>query len=554
MKGEKWIYPITLFAFLCLRTFAYSYFSGNYTDSDQCVMWQMADDFAHFRFHTPFFYGQLYSSGLEAWLAAPFIWLGIPVYRAVPLVTALMSTLPWIWMSQLARKRSGNIAGSAILCLSLAFPISWLQTTYISRGFMQSVFLTSLATRFIHRSRLWLNVGLILVGWGLMQNANGLLLLPGVFSIWLDELQRFAGIKSISFRQAAINSIRIVWPATLGLILLVITYAALKSLHPEWMIHATVQTNVSWRVFTESIQRYNWFLQHTYPGRPPLMGCGIIALAVLLIATPKSRNQWLGFFGILLLPLALLAVEKTTDGTENIFFGYGRFFLAIPLAWGWLVSSSGFSFRGLNQLGDIIFKRKFSFWGQFKVHSKLIQTIYLIGLFIAVGLYGYRFWDRCSIRELGKTYVPVMIYPINQLRGDAEKMANLCRTQKIGAVVVLDHYVLETASMGFQQLADFPLQSEIQPPDTLPDCFKIHNPIPIIRPKYERRHWPLKEINEQHYVPHKVAVMDVFKDSAWGDRLPFKHSLADVRGPVFIFETGEMTLSDFLDLILKPSE
>jgi hypothetical protein len=48
-----------------------------------------------------------------------------------------------------------------------------------------------------------------------------------------------------------------------------------------------------------------------------------------------------------------------------------------------------------------------------------------------------------------------------------------------------------------------------------------------------------------------VAVMDVFKDSAWGDRLPFKHSLADVRGPVFIFETGEMTLSDFVDLILK---
>ena len=45
--------------------------------------------------------------------------------------------------------------------------------------------------------------------------------------------------------------------------------------------------------------------------------------------------------------------------------------------------------------------------------------------------------------------------------------------------------------------------------------------------------------------------MDVFKDSAWGDRLPFKHSLADVRGPVFIFETGELTLADFLELIAK---
>jgi hypothetical protein len=331
----------------------------------------------------------------------------------------------------------------------------------------------------------------------------------------------------------------------------VITYATLKSQHPEWMIHATVQTNFSWQVFSESIQRYNWFLQHTYGGRPPLLGCGLIALAVLLVATPTSKNQWLGFFGILLLPLALLAVEKTTDGTENIFFGYGRFFLAIPFAWGWLVSSSGFSFQGLKSLWRKISTVNFNA-SQFLIDLKgLFTTAYYICLFAAVGLYGYRFWDKCSIRELGKTYVPVMIYPINQLRGDAEKMANLCRTQKIGAVVVLDHYVLETASMGFQQLADFPLQSEIQPPDTLPDCFKIHETIPIVRPKYERRHWLLKEIKEQHYVPHKVAVMDVFKDSAWGDRLPFKHSLADVRGPVFIFETGELTLSDFITKFLQ---
>jgi hypothetical protein len=215
------------------------------------------------------------------------------------------------------------------------------------------------------------------------------------------------------------------------------------------------------------------------------------------------------------------------------------------------VSSSGFSFGGLNRLWEITFKHPLTFSGKFPILSKLIKPVYFICLFAAVGLYGYRFWDKCSIRELGKTYVPVMIYPINQLRGDAEKMANLCRTQKIGAVVVLDHYVLETASMGFQQLAAFPLQSEIQPSDTLPDCFKIHETIPIVRPKYERRHWLLKEIKEQHYVPHKVAVMDVFKDSAWGDRLPFKHSLADVRGPVFIFETGEMTLSDFITKFLQ---
>ena len=570
MKGDKWIYPITLFAFLCLRAFAFSYFSGNYTDSDQCVMWQMADDFAHFRFYTPFFYGQLYSSGLEAWFAAPLIWLGLPAYRAVPLITALFSTLPWIWMSQWAQKTRGPIWGSAILCLSLAFPISWLQTTYISRGFMQSVFLTSLATRFIHRSKFWLNVGLFLTAWGLMQNANGILLLPGVFPLWINEVQRRSMSQtplgsrtaqtpshpsvSSSMTETLIHVMRLFWPAIAGIVLLFFAYSMAKSMHPEWMIHATVQTHFSWQVFTESIQRYNWFLQHTYSGRPPLLGCGIIAFTALLIATPSSKSQWLSFLGILLLPLVLLAIEKTTDGTENIFFGYGRFFLAIPFAWGWFFSGSGFSLGLFKRLWDVPIKKTFSISPQFLRQSAVVRVVYFIGLFAAVGLYGYRFWDRCSIRELGKTYVPVMIYPINQLRGDAEKMAQLCKSEHIGAVVVLDHYVLETASMGFAHLATFPLQSEIQPSDTLPDCFKIHNPIPIIRPKYERRHWLLKEIKEQKYVPHKVAVMDVFKDSAWGDRLPFKHQLADVRGPVFIFETGKMTLSDFLDLITKSSD
>lgn len=90
MKGGKSYFYTALSAFLILRTFAFSYFSGNYTDSDQCVIWQIAADFAQFDFRTPFYYGQHYSSGLEAWLAAPFIWLGLPVYRAVPLVTALM--------------------------------------------------------------------------------------------------------------------------------------------------------------------------------------------------------------------------------------------------------------------------------------------------------------------------------------------------------------------------------------------------------------------------------------------------------------------------------
>lgn len=553
MKGGKSYFYTALSAFLILRAFAFSYFSGNYTDSDQCVMWEMANDFANFRFHTPFFYGQLYSSGLEAWLAAPFIWLGIPVYRAVPLATTLMSTLPWIWMAQLSIKKHGHHKNAtALLLLSLLFPVSWLQTTYISRGFMQSIFLISLATRYLKNNPFSVSFSLVLVTWGLLQNTNGLLLLPAVMPHWLDQMP--TRLRT-----------RIQWllPGILASVVLVFLYRYLAQVNPDWMIHGTIQLSFSWNDFGANILRFNTLLQHTYPATP-VLGAMLIAVITWTLFQSKSLLQKLAFWGTMVLPLAVFGLSKISDGTENIFFGYGRFFLAIPFAWGFLWANSTLQIptqlkTRFHQLGLRTSDRLIT------LTNKTKYRLYLVFTLLSISGYAYLFWEKTSIREFGKTYIPVMVYPINQLKQDAEAMAQLCRKDTIGAVVVLDHFVLECGSMGFPLMAQFPFKSGTPkqlpngafPFDTLPilsipieigpSIFKIHETIPIVRPKYERRHWLLKEIKEQNYIPKKVAVMDVWKDSTWGTQWPFKRSMADVRGRVFIFETGELPLSQFIE-------
>ena len=55
-------------------------------DSDQAVVGLMAKHASEFRTFPLFFYGQNYMLGVQAWLAAPFFWVGGP--------TAVMLRLP----------------------------------------------------------------------------------------------------------------------------------------------------------------------------------------------------------------------------------------------------------------------------------------------------------------------------------------------------------------------------------------------------------------------------------------------------------------------------
>lgn len=145
------------------------------------------------------------------------------------------------------------------------------------------------------------------------------------------------------------------------------------------------------------------------------------------------------------------------------------------------------------------------------------------------------------------------------MREDAQTLAKLCEEQSVGAVLALDHYTYDCASMGYPNMVDFPLQNNghFQQAqglnDTTPKVFWNHEPIPIVRPKFERRHWILPALKSQGYIPRRVAVMEVLKDRTWANSVGLPYQVYDVRGPVYLFETKDLTLTNFIELYLKIS-
>ncbi|MFM8996123.1 MAG: hypothetical protein ACKOI1_07720, partial [Bacteroidota bacterium] len=79
--------------------------------------------------------------------------------------------------------------------------------------------------------------------------------------------------------------------------------------------------------------------QHTFPFIP-LVGMALVAIITLWLFRPFTTTHKAIFVATLLLPWGLFALNKLSDGTEVVFFGYGRYFLAIPFAWGFILANN----------------------------------------------------------------------------------------------------------------------------------------------------------------------------------------------------------------------
>ena len=64
-------------------------------DDDQALMWYGTVHFAHGHFPEPCFFGQNYGSMLESLLAVPLYYLKCPLNYALPLITLLLSLVPF---------------------------------------------------------------------------------------------------------------------------------------------------------------------------------------------------------------------------------------------------------------------------------------------------------------------------------------------------------------------------------------------------------------------------------------------------------------------------
>jgi hypothetical protein len=474
-------YGWALGVFIAFRVFAFAYFNGNYIDSDQCVLAQQAEDFSRGFFFSPYFYGQGYNLSIEAALAAPLIQFGLNPLWALPLVTAVLSAMPWVLFSQIP---SDPKQKAWVLLSSFLWPISYTQISLLPRGFVQGIALASIGLfAFFKQAKgrwAWLT---FFGSFALLANPNSVLLLAAAMPFIFSE-----------FRLRAVGS------ALAGILPVVGIFWALKALSPDlsrFWVHSN--PNLSWsttmvlenlRVLPDSLLHLIWF-----PGWAGLaVGAAILTWLLLRFGVLKA--------GLALLAALLLAMgsAKLADGTANIFYSYGRFFLAIPPA-------LAFSFA----VGKP--SKKFSF------HPVWLPVM---------AIYAFGLWHFSSIRHFGNVYCPVMVYHRATFQEHAREV--LQASESSDCIIVGNHWVIEAGSQGFGLVEDLP---------------------PSFRPVYERRLFELLPLLDKPV--DEILLLDIELDKRPEVRKHPDLSWTEIPsglGPLFQIRTNrEKSLREVLQIL-----
>jgi hypothetical protein len=428
------LYRFTLLVFLVYKAVCISAFGLQYTDSDQTVMWQAAMDMSGGNFHNLFWYGQTYSSNLESLLAVPLLWMKVPVYLALPIVSGLLSLLPIILFADIAARNNRYAGAILVLLFSLAFPVEHWQTSMLSRGFIQGIACVSLGIYIIYRTRMsvMFSVAGLLIAGGIWQNPNAVFLL--------------SALPLMTHRFRPLNRITIALSGAVAATLMWFALRALAVRHMEYVVHP--EPALDWRpeYFMDHIVRLKPLLSHSF-----YLGIyGIIFLTLFIFLVPKNKYLFISVSLLLTLFLIIIGFKKTGDFSDNIFFGPARFFLAIPYVLLFFVS---FTEKGIKKISSRIFIAWF------------------------FGVAGYMFVQHSNIQFMCREYAPVFVEKISELRKNCSDIKKISKERNTQFVLMGDHYMLETVTCG---------------------CSGIDPEFPVaLRPKYERRGWLWSELGKQ---------------------------------------------------------
>ena len=304
------------------KMLVFFFFSSQYTDSDQTLLWQVTSDLSNGIFHGPCFYGQSYGPNIEPLLAVPFMKLGMPVYAALPLVTILLSTTPFFLLAIYFKRKTNTQTALIPLLVCLLLPLEYSLLTAIPRGFVGGIFFVSLGLFCwkYFRNNLSLVFAGLFIGWGLYGNLNSALLLPLI-------------IPSIHWNKKFI--LRAVLFFGLGFIIGLLPFyfnALFSTEHLELLIHVAPSVKLSWASFVETICRFNNYFDQVSPlfWRFGFVSVLLLPAAIILLWKKNKRLEAWTITFVLLAILGSLFMEKTKESGYSLFFSGGRFFLAMP--------------------------------------------------------------------------------------------------------------------------------------------------------------------------------------------------------------------------------
>lgn len=447
---EIGIFSLILLSIIYLRYNILFNFGFEYCDSDQAIMWNALSNYSEGEFYEPRFYGQAYNTMLEALFAVPFYKLGLPAFKATPLITTILSLFPYFLISFLAFKKKSVYTSLVILSLPLLLPIEYHLITTIPRGFVTGIFISSFCTLplfYLQKRQAFLMAGICsIVAYSV--NANSVLIsIPCILYVFLYN------IKNIHFYIYS----------SIGLLVgigihLWINYFYIAN--PFYNLHK-YDLDYSFKLLVSSLSNLDDFFNYV---SPIFWNQGFIWLLLFIffgLYFLKKKQLKFGSF-LLIIPLLVvltLGITKVHDGNDSIFFSLSRMYLSLPI---------------LIAISISLLKNKKSMY--------LYFTLPLVAF-----TYNIQHLDTSINKNVSnnKNHV-VSVAKVKSVINECENLNTLCILHKIDLVVIVNHYYYDFINYGCTVCSiDFPK---------------------TLRPSYERRTWRLLE--DENFVYKNILFID----------------------------------------------
>ncbi|MBL7933665.1 MAG: hypothetical protein JNL60_17310 [Bacteroidia bacterium] len=414
IKENKKDFIINLSFFLCLciiltiRILLFFSININFIDSDQPFVWIGAVDYSKLLFYEPRFYGQDYNTFMEGLFAVPLLWLGFPVYYAVPIATHFIYLFPFLFTSIYLFRNQKKENALLVLALVLCLPSGYDILNSLPRGFVTGLFFCSfyiLSFLNPHSFRFAvLNTLMCIVGY--FVNPNSLIVsFPFAMFLFLNNY------KEKAYYYAMFSCLLLVIPLHL-------LFNQFYKNHPEYVIFELVYA-ISPAYLLENLRHLDQAFQHINFFMEDKCWCLLLVFAFLAWVTfKKEKILFFTFLSLIFMILFSFLSGKVRDGAAWPFYSFSRMYLGIPLIIGLICA-------------------------RLKLSKMFISTVTVVSLLFS----GYKllwFNDNINYHTEQSHWLGVHLVSLKEIKKSAEGYKAVCEKYHLDRLIISNGFWLST--------------------------------------------------------------------------------------------------------------
>jgi len=414
-----------------------------FTDCDQLLLWDVANDMHHGIFHEPCFYGQSYNPLIEPLFAQVFLIFRMPLQVALPLISWIFGFFPYLLLGWAFFREKKYLSVAFTFVYLLWLPIEFQAIDSMPRGYVPASAFASIGVYMAlftqKKSRFFWFAFFSLFAFTVSQNCI-FFIVPVALYLWLDHLKDFK-----YYVQTFVGIV-----AALPLPLFIYWF---YNRHPEYIVHG-IEYTFDFNTFKESLKQtdkiFNFLVAgHGFKLLIISLGFSIFALACFIKKNIKAGISIMGGLAVLYFSLWF---DKAQDGTQSLFFSSIRMYLGVPV-------------------GIIIF----SYWTEssFKIKSfrgalEIISLTFLLAVGIVCSAERNWFFKDHLYNSADAEDI-VSSQTTSGLEAYCSGLSVLCRNYHTD-LIILNNNQAGAAYM----------------------CAAFNYPFEVLRPCYERRTWTLQ--------------------------------------------------------------